>query len=99
MLDLPIFPWPNEHLPAIKVAKATTDLPIVRPRAAVYGDKRVLATDVPDFLCNVAIVRSTAIQDIVWALDWVVTGSEDSRAWGFEDLLTNWCGKKVVETW
>lgn len=96
MLDLPLNPFPSPALPAIKVAKAQLDLPLVKPRQARYGDARVVATEAPDFLCEYALIGND-MEGTEAALQWAVGGGDDYRAKGFADLLSVWMGGEVRE--
>lgn len=96
MLDLPIHPFPSPALPAIKVAKSQLDLPLVKPRQARYGDACVIATELPDFLCEVALIGND-MEGTKAALEWAVGGKDDYRAKGYADLLSAWIGGEVKE--
>lgn len=96
--DLPLHPFPNPLLPRLKEVKSQLALDFqVKPRAARYGDGRVLATMTPNFICDYALVRGTDEQDVRDALLWTLGAKDDYRSHGAADALGEWFGGNVVE--
>jgi len=95
---LNLHPWPFPALDSVRAAKAALDLPfLVKPQPARPGAKRILATQVPGWACDYAIVRGDDPDSWGWALEWSVTDKVDSRSTSMAQWLSAQFGAEVRE--
>lgn len=99
-MDLHFYPWDKwpEHRDVIVSAKQATGYTgKVVPCEAKPGLMRVVAVEVPPFLCDYALVKSGTVEGFTAALEWYFGLRDDPRVVTVQKMLSRIMGQEVFE--
>jgi hypothetical protein len=94
------YPWDKwpEYRSVVAKAKDSINSGIsVTPTQALPGALRVVAVEVPDFICDYALVKSGSVEGFMAALEWYFGVKDDPRVTTAEKMLSHIMGGEVVE--
>jgi hypothetical protein len=97
---LHFYPWDKwpEYRSVITEAKNSINSGItVTPTEARPGALKVLAVEVPNFICDYALVKSGSVEGFVAALEWYFGVKDDPRVTTAAKMLSHIMGGEVVE--
>jgi hypothetical protein len=99
-VEIHFYPWDkwSEYRSVLVQAKqATGYTEKVTPSEAKPGSMRVIAVEVPPFLCDYALVKSGTVGGFTAALKWYFGLSNDPRVVTVEKMLSKIMGGEVFE--
>lgn len=89
--------WPEYRSVIVEAKKIVNSGITVTPTEALPGAERVIAVEVPNFICDYALVKSGSVEGFTAALEWYFGVKDDPRVTTAAKMLSRIMGGEVVE--